>query len=68
MSETIVLYALKCQTGYAKIETDGFRIVNMQKASVFKDIESALSAKDSLPASLGVYAVELTITERSLLQ
>ncbi len=66
MTETIVLYALKCKNGYVKAEEDGFRIVDMQKASVFKDLDRLRSVKGGLPDSLDIHAVELTITERSL--
>jgi hypothetical protein len=66
MTETIVLYALKCRDGYVKIEGEGFRIVDMQKTSVFRDLDSLLPVRDGLPDSLGAYAVELTISERSL--
>jgi hypothetical protein len=64
---TIVMYAIKCANGYIKVEEDGFKIVDMQKASVFKNVQDVHRAIiDNAPDMNAVHAVELTITERAV--
>jgi hypothetical protein len=75
-AEVTVLYALKCDEGYIKVD-DGpegcaFRIVGMSKASVFPSIEGLSSAMGRrTPAAsdqdlTNLHTVEMTISERRL--
>jgi len=61
---TTILYAIKCDEGYIKAEEDGLKIVGMQKASVFKNIQDMLSIMEIASDIKEIHAVELTITER----
>ena len=63
---TIIMYALKCNNGYIKMEADGFQIVDMQKASVFKSISDLPSLINATLALERIKVVELTITEREI--
>jgi hypothetical protein len=65
------LYLLKCQQGYfKKVGAEGFEIVNLEKASVFKNRDSEelnnLKEKVILSEIKGVSLVMLTITEKVL--
>jgi hypothetical protein len=65
------LYLLKCQQGYFKKEgNEGFAIVALEKASVFKKRDSEelnnLKEKVILSEIKGVSLVMLTITEKVL--
>ena len=63
---TMIMYAVKCDKGYIKVEESGLRIVDMQKASVFKSADDLQEIIKRASDIEGVRAVELTITERSL--
>lgn len=64
MTQTIVLYALKQASGYVKLEKDTFQLVDMQKASVFSDLNQLKTAAHRLPDLASASIVELSITER----
>jgi len=63
---TIILYALKCDGGYIKVEENSLKIVDMQKASVFKNVYDMHSALKRASDIEGIHPVELTITERKI--
>jgi len=77
MSATVTLYALKCATGYIKIE-DGassegasnggcsLKVVSMSKAGVYPSPDPIASYAGEHPELGKIRIVELTITEREL--
>lgn len=62
----MLLYAAKCDLGYVKFEKDGILIVDMQKASVFKDIDALRAVFPAAEELAGVRAVEMCIVERNV--
>ena len=66
MSNNIVMYALKCDTGYIKVEGEAIKIVDMNKASVYGDWDGLNAAVVTTALPDNVIIVELTITEREI--
>jgi len=62
----MILYALKCDEGYIKQEEKSLKIVDMQKASVFKNIHDMQSVFKRASDIKGIHQVELTIIERKI--
>jgi len=63
---TITLYALKCDEGYIKQEENSLKIVDMQKASVFKSIIDMHPLLKRASDIEGIHPVEMTIVERKI--
>ena len=66
ISETIILYALKCNGSYVKVEAGGCRLVAMDKASVFKDIPSLQAVIKEASVLGDLRLVELRLTEHEI--
>ena len=63
----MTLYALKCDEGYIKVLDDGYAFVGLDKASVYKDIESIKEIAQKLEGKLGLRGIEMTLTEREIM-
>ncbi|MCL1880526.1 MAG: hypothetical protein FWF71_08020 [Actinomycetia bacterium] len=66
MSEATLLYALKCDAGYIKVEAGSFRVVGFSKASVFDSLDKLPAFAEQAREIKGLRAVELRIVERDL--
>ena len=62
----VVLYALKCDSGYLKTDGQSFHTVDMPKASVFESLDVLQAFMSKIAALENVHVVELTIQEREI--
>ena len=63
---TTILYALKCDEGYIRQVEKSLKIVDMQKASVFENVDDMRLLFKSASEIKGIHPVELTIIERKI--